>query len=47
MDLTSISTEALVKELEKREGVKKIIAEPHEDLKIEICGPAVILMILD
>lgn len=47
MDLTKISTEMLVKELEKREGVKKETAEPHQNLKIEICGPAVILMVTD
>lgn len=47
MDLTNVSTEMLVRELEKREGVKKETAEPHQNLKLEICGPAVVLEIVD
>jgi hypothetical protein len=45
--IADISTEDLVKELELREGVEKIIAEPHKEVCIKEIGPAIILVIND
>lgn len=49
-----ISTEELVKELKKRNGVRELIAEPYETYKISIgvkeeleIGAAIILVIID
>lgn len=40
-----ISTKELVEELKEREGVKTEYAEPHQDKKLSVNGPAVILII--
>lgn len=45
--LKSFKTVELVKELKKREGVRAEYAEPHTDKKININGPAEILIIID
>ncbi len=45
--LEDYKTFELVKELSKREGVKKIIAEPYEDCEIKVNGTATILVIID
>lgn len=45
--LEKISTKELVEELKKREGVKTEYAEPYQDKKLFINGPAVILVIVD
>ena len=37
----------LVEELKKREGVRIEYAEPYQDKKISVNGPAVILVIID
>ena len=47
MDLTSIKTCELVEELKKREGVETKYAEPHQETKVSINGPAVILIVID
>lgn len=47
MDLSSVKTCELVTELEMREGVEKILAEPYKDKSILVEGPAVILVIED
>ena len=45
--LKNIETKYLVEELKKREGVKTTIVEPHKDKKIEVNGPAIVLVIID
>lgn len=45
--LKEYSTQALVTELEAREGVLVEYAEPHQDKKLSINGPAKILVIID
>lgn len=45
--LEKISTKELVEELKKREDVKTEYAEPYQDKKLSINGPAVILVIVD
>ena len=45
--LEKISTKELVEELKEREGVKTEYAEPHQDKKLSVNGPAVILIIID
>lgn len=52
--LKCFSTEELVNELIKREGVKEIIAEPQQEYEIKVglekypfTGPAIILQIID
>lgn len=47
MELKNTKTCDLVKELEKREGVKEIIAEPYQDIDIKVNGPAIVLVIID
>ena len=42
-----LSTKELVEELKKREGVKTEYAEPHQDKKVSVNGPAVILVVVD
>ena len=42
-----ITTKELVEELSKREGVKKIIAEPYQDVEVKVNGPAIVLVIED
>ncbi|MFQ9891846.1 MAG: BC1881 family protein [Emergencia sp.] len=46
-ELKKYPTCELVEELKKREGVKAIIADPHESLNMNVVGPAVILNIID
>jgi hypothetical protein len=45
--LEKLSTKELVEELKKREGVKTEYAEPHQDKKLSVNGPAVILVVVD
>ena len=45
--LEKISRKGLVEELKEREGVKTEYAEPHQDKKLSVNGPAVILIIID
>ena len=45
--IEEIPTAELVAELKKREGVKVEYAEPYQDKKISVNGPAVILVIID
>lgn len=45
--LEKISTKELVEELKEREGVKTEYAEPYQDKKLSVNGPAVILIIID
>ena len=47
MDLSKVNTCDLVKELKSREGVSTITAEPYQEKKISIEGPAVILVVID
>lgn len=47
MDISEVSTSALVEELAKRDGVEKKIAEPYQDLSVEVNGPAVVLIVID
>ncbi len=41
------TTEQLVDELKKREGVETKIAEPYQDIELSVNGPAVVLVIKD
>lgn len=45
--LSDYSTFDLVNELKSREGVETKIAEPYQDVQININGPAVILIVTD
>ncbi len=45
--LNSYSTKELLEELKQREGVHTEYAEPHQDKKISVNGPAEILVIID
>lgn len=45
--IESLSTKELVEELRKRKGVKTEYAEPYQDKKLTINGPAEILIITD
>ena len=47
IDIKVFSTAMLVAELEAREGVERITAEPYERKEINVEGPAVILVIVD
>lgn len=47
MDLSNVKTCDLVAELEKREGVEKVWAEPYQAKDISVEGSAVILVITD
>lgn len=46
-DIKSCATKELIKELEKRDGVYRTTVEPHKDEKIEVNGPAVVLVVID
>lgn len=45
--MQQFTTKELIKELQEREGVRKIIAEPYKDKNIIVNGPAIILVITD
>lgn len=47
MDLSNAKTCELVAELETREGIEKIMAEPYQKSEVSVEGPAVILVITD
>lgn len=47
MDLSKITTRDLVEELKKREGVNAKQVTPYEDYRVEVNGPAVVLLITD
>lgn len=45
--LENVPTVDLVRELTRREGVKTTTAEPYQDVRIEVSGPAVVLEVID
>ena len=45
--MEKIITCELVRFLEQREGVKKIVAEPDSTKKITVEGPAIVFIIVD
>lgn len=45
--LKNIDTKDLVEELKSRDGVSYENVEPHTEWRLSICGPAVILMVID
>lgn len=47
MELKDIKTCDLVAELQSREGVEVVHAEPHQEKDISVNGPAVILIVTD
>lgn len=47
MDLSNYTTAQLVKELQRREGVKMTVAEPYQNIEIKVNGPAIVLMVAD
>ncbi len=46
-ELKNIPTKELVDELQQREGVNATIAEPHQDITIQVNGPAIVLTVTD
>lgn len=47
MDLSKVTTKALVEELQNREGVKTTIAKPYQDVRIKTSGPAIVMVVID
>lgn len=47
MNLEACTTSDLVLELEKRDGVEKIMVEPYGEEELFVGGPAVILIVED
>lgn len=45
--LNEYETHELVEELTKREGITAQWAEPHEEKKFSISGPALVLIVID
>lgn len=45
--MNKYTTKELVEELQRREGVEVIIAEPHKTETISLEGPAIILKVID
>lgn len=46
-DIKDFKTRELVEELKKREGVEARWAEPYKDLKVNVNGPAIVLIVTD
>lgn len=46
-ELSAVPTCDLVKELCRRQGVEAMTAEPYEDVKILVNGPAIVLKVTD
>lgn len=47
MNLAEYTTKELLEEMKSREGVYTEYAEPHQDKKISVNGPAEILIVVD
>lgn len=47
MELSDIKTRDLVQELRRREGVETEVIDPHADVEIPVCGPAIVLVVSD
>lgn len=47
MKLSEFTTEALVAELQKREGVKRTDVAPYKEQSVLCTGPAIILVVID
>ena len=47
MNLSKVATSDLLKELQTREGVEITMAEPYEDMKVNVNGPATVLVVID
>lgn len=47
MNLKDVKTCDLVLELQLREGVECMTAEPHEDVTVSVNGPAIVLVVTD
>ena len=45
--LENISTSFLMNELQRREGVESVTAEPYEKKAVFVEGPAVVLIVMD
>lgn len=45
--LHNVPTCELVDELKRREGVKTTIAEPYQDISVQVNGPAIVLVVID
>ena len=45
--LRDYKTCELVEELKTREGVETHVAEPYEDVSVQVNGPAIVLVIID
>jgi hypothetical protein len=46
-ELSNFKTYELVEELKNREGVETHIAEPYANIKVEVDGPAIVLVVID
>lgn len=47
IELRNYKTCELVEELKTREGVEKHVAEPYEDVSVQVNGPAIVLVVID
>ena len=47
MDMQTVPTCDLVRELSRREGVETHTAEPYQDMEVSVNGPAVVLVVMD
>ena len=47
MELDQVLTASLVEDLARRSGVDKTIAEPYQDIHINVNGPAIVLVVTD
>lgn len=47
MDISQVSTEELVKELRKRDGVETHMIGPSASLAVKADGPAIVFVVID
>lgn len=47
VNLSEVETCDLVRELSRREGVERTIAEPYQDVQVKVNGPAIVLVVID
>lgn len=46
-EIRNYKTCELVEELKTREGVETHVAEPYEDVNVQVNGPAIVFVIID
>jgi len=45
--LHNVPTCELVDELKRRDGIETTIAEPYQDISVQVNGPAIVLVVID